>query len=1119
MLRLILGKAGTGKTAAVMEEIRRAVQEKRSGQILLVPEQYSHEAERELCAVCGDSLSLYGEVFSFTGLARRLMSELGGGAATWLDKGGRLLCMSLALSQCASQLHIFTATQRRGELQSALLQQLDELKTARVTPEQLESAAGRAGGELGDKLRDFALIAAAYEAVVANGRADPVDRLDRLAALIPESALGPETSVYVDGFLDFTAQELAVLAALLEKDVSLTVCLTVDELDGQNELYALSRLSARRLLAEAHRHRRPTEVQYLDSREGKCPGLRWFSEELFRYGKADYPGEDRPVSLVLAESITAECEQAAARILSLVRRGDCRWRDIAVAVRGFEDYRGALESVFALYGIPLFTARRSELLQKPLPALVALAYELPESGWEVDDVISLLRTGLTGLSVEESDSLADYVYKWQLRGWAWERPEDWRQHPDGYGAEYDEAAVKRLADINALRRRFAGPLLRFSERTEGTVSAREQAAALAGLLDDWSLPEQLTQRADALEAAGEGALAAEYRQLWEILIGALEQCAAILGEAPMDRASFGGLFTRMLSQYDIGLIPVSLDRVGAGDFDRMRRRRIKHLFVLGCSDDRIPRTEESVGLFDPAERERLLSLDIDLGGGEGELWREFSLLYATLTLPSESLTLSCPVSGPDGEPLRPAFVFSRARALFSLEPEHPEPEETRLSAAGPALTLAARAIKGGSARAEAAAVWFREKEPERFRKLEAAANLTRGRLSPQAVEALYGKRLRLSASRIDRFASCRYAYFCQYGLRAKPYEPAGFTPPEIGTFMHCVLEQTAKAAKAQGGFAAISDEELHKLTDRFVSDFVHTELNDFKEKSPRFVHLFRRLCADMHRIVLDMAQELRRSDFEPLDFELDFSQADTFKPVELGEGEGAMTLTGVADRVDGWLHEGKLYLRVVDYKTGKKAFSLSDVWNGMGLQMLLYLFALESDGEARYGEAIVPAGVMYVPARSAILSLRRDSPEEEEKKRGDALRRSGLVLSDADVIEAWEKGEDKRYIPVKLKGGSAVDGVASMEKLGLLSRHIRGCLTDMAAELHRGSIAADPYYRSQTETACLNCDYFDACHFSEGENGEQSRFLPHIKDEKIWNMMAERWDGPSTPDGKETEHA
>ena len=314
-----------------------------------------------------------------------------------------------------------------------------------------------------------------------------------------------------------------------------------------------------------------------------------------------------------------------------------------------------------------------------------------------------------------------------------------------------------------------------------------------------------------------------------------------------------------------------------------------------------------------------------------------------------------------------------------------------------------------------------------------------------------------------------------------------------------------------GGFQAVDDERIRALTRAWTERYVHEELDDMQEKSGRFIHLFRRLCADGEQIVLDTVQELRRSGFEPLDFELDFSKARDIRPLELGEGEGALTLTGVADRIDGWVHEDKLYLRVVDYKTGKKAFSLSDVWYGMGLQMLLYLFALEENGERRYGREIVPAGVMYLPARNLMLPVDAGAGDEEiAKKRSDALRRSGLVLDDPALLEAWEKGEDKRYIPVKFsKRKDSADSLASLERMGQLSRHLRRTLTQMAGELHRGSIAADPYYRSQQETACLNCDYLDACYFSDGEGGESCRYLPKLSDFKVFTLL----------DGEGSEHA
>lgn len=1103
MLRLIIGKAGTGKTALVINEIKAAVDSRQGGRILLVPEQYSHEAERELCRVCGDSLSRYAEVFSFTGFARRIAAELGGGCVPYLDKGGRLLCMALAVSGLSTRLKVYGAAARKAELQSLLLSAVDELKSSCIAPESLSSAASSCDGGLGEKLEDLALIAEAYDAVVKNGHADPTDRLSVLASQISDSRLDNKTAVYVDGFTDFTRQELEVLFALMEKGVTLTVCLTMDELKGENEIFALSRHSAEQLINRATELGVATSIEKCTEKENRNPALSFFADNMFSWTETAYPDTADSIRLCCAESINAECEMAAARAIELVRDGGCRWRDIAIAVRGFDDYRASLESVFEHYAVPLFVSKKSDLMARPLPAMIALAYELISGGWDVDDVVSYIRTGLAGLDDHQCDTLENYIFKWQLRGNAWTRPGDWRQHPDGYGSEYDEDANARLEEINALRRIVAQPLIQLERRARETETACGQAAALAEFFADVKLPEKLEQRSMELRESGRESLASEYLQLWDLIVNALEQCAAILGDTPMGMEEFGRLFTMMLSKYDVGTIPVSLDRVSAGDFDRMRRRSIKHLIVLGASDQNLPRAGTEAGMFSDDERRRLLELDIDLGGGEdGELWREFSLIYNCLTLPSESLMLSYPAVNGEGAAQRPAFVVNRARALFDLDIAHGDTREARMSAEAPAMTLAARALRGGDKIEQAAAEYFKSVLPERFAGILAASEMSRGSLTRAAVEALYGRELRLSASRVDKFASCQYAYFCQYGLKAKPYEPAGFNPPEIGIFMHYVLENTAREVKERGGFGKVSEEELQAITDRQVQTFVSEKLNDFREKSARFVHLFRRLSRDVHQIVRDMAQELSRSDFEPLSFELNFSDSSQIPPVELGEGEEKLTLTGVADRVDGWIHNGRLYIRVVDYKTGKKSFSLSDVYYGMGLQMLLYLFALEENGQKLYGREVVPAGVVYIPARNALVSAKQEpSPEEAEKNRLADIRRSGLMLDEVELIEAWEHGEDKLYIPVKLSGRNAAQGLANAHRLGLLSKHIKETLTEMAGSLRRGDIAADPYYRSQKETACNNCDYFDACHFVNGENGERCKYLPSLSAESVWSKL------------------
>ena len=1098
MLRLITGKAGAGKTAAIINEIKNSVDSQQGGCLLIVPEQYSHEAERELCAKCGDTLSLYAEVMSFTGLARRLRSLFGGGAAKYLDKGGRLLCMSLSLKNISSRLRLYTAAGRRAELQEALLKAVDELKTACVSSDKLMEAAENCDGVLKDKLADLALILESYEAVVSNVGADPMDALTVLAEQVEENCYGAGLKIYVDGFIDFTNQELQVLHSLMAQGAQLCVCMTVDDIEGGSEIFELSRRSCRRLLAMAHDLGLEVKTEVMEN-SGGDPALSFLSDKMFLYTEDKFQGDCSNVRLFQAQSVAEECEFAAGKALELVRDKGLRWRDIAIAVRGFEDYRETLENSFALYGVPLYTARKSSLSQKPLPALISIAYDIVERGWDTEDVISYIRTGLTGLTPEDGDMLSDYIYKWQLKSAAWHREEDWRQHPDGYGAEETDESREKLEKINSLRREVATPLLHFQQSCRSASTAMEQAVALSQFMAELELPEKMEQRAEALENSGRGDLGQEYRQLWDICINAIEQCAAVLGDREADTVEFGRLFQLVLSKYDVGSIPVSLDRVSSGEFDRVRRRNIKQLIVLGCSDDRLPQSDNGDGMFSGEELEKLLQMDIELGGGS-ELWREFSLIYNCMSLPSEGLSLCMSLTNEKGESLRPAFVYGRTSAIFGIEPEIVDMDDVRMSAPAPALELAADSFYSRSGKAAAAAEYFTENDDRAFALLSSTSKLQRGRLSPLSVEGLYGKSMKLTASRAEKFNSCKYAYFCQYGLRAKPYRPAEFKPPEIGTFMHYILENTARDVKDMGGFKAVSNETLEKLCDKYVSLFISQELNDFREKSPRFVHLFRRICADARRIVLDMAEELRRSDFDPIDFELDILSAQGVEPMELGED---FSLSGVADRVDGWVHDGKLYLRVADYKTGKKKFSLGDVYYGMSMQMLLYLFTLTEGAQKRYGMELMPGGVMYIPASDDILSsdtcLNDDELESERRKK---LCRSGLVFNDEEVMEAWEHGEDKLYFPARGRYGKPdEDKLASAERMGALARHIKELLGEMASQLRGGAIAADPYYRTQTENACLYCDYFEACHFADGENGEALRYIPRLSDKKVWNIL------------------
>jgi ATP-dependent helicase/nuclease subunit B len=341
----------------------------------------------------------------------------------------------------------------------------------------------------------------------------------------------------------------------------------------------------------------------------------------------------------------------------------------------------------------------------------------------------------------------------------------------------------------------------------------------------------------------------------------------------------------------------------------------------------------------------------------------------------------------------------------------------------------------------------------------------------------------------------------QNGLRLEPRVVAEFDAQTAGLFMHYVLENVSREIKAANGFKNTEEKDCRVLTARYVLQYVREVLYDFEGKNARFIYLFRRLEEDVHRIVFDMLDELKHSDFEPLDFELDLSQMAKASACQEPVG---LSLKGIVDRVDGWERGGKLYMRVIDYKTGRKSFDLSDVAYGMGMQMLMYLFALQKIGAARYGAEIAPAGVLYVPARDMVLKMQRSATEEEiKKKRELELRRGGLILSDPFVLDAMENGDAKKFLPVKLSKDGAVtgDSLVSLEQVELLSEYVSHMLRSAAQEILGGEIKCSPYYKNENDNACSFCDYHAVCSFDE-ELGDRLHYTRKMKPDEVWEELS-----------------
>ena len=1112
-LHLILGRAGAGKTTAVLK--RLCANGAARPQVLMVPEQMSHETERALCRQGGAAVSVYAEVLSFSRLANRIFQQAGGLGDPELDGGGRLLLMYRAVKSMAGALTVYSRPSRRPAFLQSLLDTADELKSCCVLPEVLVTAGRDIGGPEGDKLRDLGLICGCYDGLTAQVALDPKDRLTRAAEKLNSCPWAAGKDLWLDGFTDFTPQQGEVLRRLLRQAEQVTVTLTCDKLEedeGGTGIFSPARRTAAWLLRLAQQGGIPCEVEHLvGDFAPRTPPLMALERGLFADGVPEPVPTRGCVTLFRANTPRSEVEWAAAAVRRLAREQGLRYRDIGVVARDYESYRDLVESIFPRYGVPVFSSAMTEILEKPVLALVTAALDVVAGSYAYDDVFRYLKTGLTDLPEEERDLLENYALKWDIRGSRWTQSKEWSWHPRGYGLPWEGEDLERVVRMDQARRQVVEPLEELRKNPDRT--GRGQAIALYSFLERIGLPERLEQRVEELRRRGQPALSDEYRQLWEILCGGLEQCARLLDDAPMELEEFSLLFRLVLSQYDVGSIPVSLDRVTAGETTRQTGHPVKALLFLGADDSTLPMVTASPGLLSDEDRSLLSVYGLELNQSQRDLLcREMTTVYLTCTRPSRYLAVSWPAQGPGGEERRPSFLPGRLRRLFSDLTEQREEDwngSFRLEAPLPALEQAGRNAPLRALLAELPGL-----QPQ-TRRLERAARWERGSLSQTAAERLYGKRVPMSASRMDKYKSCHFSYFMRYGLKAEPRKPAGFTAPEYGTFVHYVLEQVLQDGMfrqtalpgMETTFGPAERTRLHQLTQAAVERYVAEQLGGLEGQSQRFQYLFRRLLRSVQAVVDNAAEELLNGQFRPISFELGFSKGGELPPVELTADGVTLSVSGFVDRVDGWLHDGRLYLRVVDYKTGRKSFDMTEVWNGLGLQMLLYLFTLEEKGQALYGAPVESAGVLYLPARDAVIRGSRTMTDEAWQKAVDKeLVRSGLVLDDPAVLEAMEPAGAKgyRFLPLRVaKSSGAItgDALATAERLGKLGRHIQKVLEAICGELARGTITADPFWRGAEKNACRFCDYAEACHFEEGRGGDCRRWLPGVNAQEFWEHI------------------
>ncbi|HCC35725.1 MAG TPA: hypothetical protein DEQ02_08900 [Ruminococcaceae bacterium] len=1079
MLRFVIGRAGSGKTEFILEEISRKIRDNAAGMLLIVPEQYSFESERALLRRTGVSDAAKAEVLSFSRLCDRVFSEAGGIAGNRLDDGTRVLLMARVLRDLQKGLTIYKKQAAKPDFAAALLKLLSELKQNAVTPEiLLKTADGIRDDRLQNKLTELSYIFAAYEKLAAERYCDPQEDLTRLRGALLGYPFFEGKQVYIDSFKGFTGQQAEILSVILRQAEDVTVALCCDGLQDNEQglgLFSGVKEAAAELIDRAKREGQKiaSPVVLTHNHRFKSLALAALAAGLFAPDAEIYEKEAREVTVCAAQTAYDECDFTARTIKQLVREQGYRYKEIAVIARDLTPYARLIKAAFERYNIPVHMDERVPAETLALSHLVLAALRAVLSGYKTDELLSYMKSELLDIGFIETARLEEYVFLWDIKGKRWLSP--FTANPAGIGAQMDDAGRERLMELNNTREKLLSPLLRLERGIETT--AQSISAALYSFLEDIGATEMTRLFAEKLRAGGETELSELQLRCWDVLMRSLNSMAVTLQGAQTDLREYTALFQMLIASQDMGSIPRGLDEAEVGAAGLMRPGTVRAVFVLGTNEGEFPAAPEPGGILSGKDRERLIEQGLKLNDrARREAVDESFLAYGALTAASERLYVSYKRSDLSGAVKEPSVIISQLKEILpkcTLRDEADCGIESA-EAPEPAFALAAKQWNSGTALSAALKSYFLS-HPDFAGRAAALESLTDTRptsISAQTAGRLFGRRLSVSAAQAESYYRCPFSYFMKYGLGAKPRRAAKIDMMQRGSMMHHVLERMVTRHGGKG-LAGLDPETASREIRLCLDEYVKSALAGIEDESGRIAYYVSRIALHLDDLIAYIGEDFGENLFEPALCEAEIGESGKIPPLTLKLPDGgSISVKGRIDRADTYEKDSVTYIRVIDYKNRGKSFSLADVLYGQNLQMLLYLFTLCENGSRLFGGNPVPAGVIYLPSSRVILDGRQAESEGMRKK-----KLSGLILDSTEAVDAMERHALGIFTPLTFTKSGGVDKRSPLtgpHGFDVIKRHIERLLLNMGTQLHGGKIPVSPT-DGNSLPACAFCDYAAGC--------------------------------------------
>ena len=1138
-LRFYFGPSGSGKSHRIYEEImQRAAQEPGRNFLIIVPDQFTMQTQKDLVMRSDRGGILNIDVLSFGRLSHRILEEVGTKEMPVLDDTGKSLVLQKIAADLKEQLPAMGSLLHKQGYIHEVKSAISEFMQYGISTQDMDKliASAEKRGALAMKLRDLKTLYRGFQDYIRDHFITTEETLDVLRRSLVKSKILPDSVVVFDGFTGFTPIQNRLIQELMRVCEETIVTVTIGEeedpyqMDGEQKLFHLSKKTVAdlvKLAAEAEVTRgEDVFVKGGPNRFAEAPALCYLEQNLFRYQYEPYTEKQHEIHMFEALSPREEVHQTALYIRKLIREEGLTYRDIAVVIGDLEGYASYVETEFGQLEIPCFLDRTRGIVLNPMIEYIKSALQLYIRDFSYDTVFHFLRSGMADISREEIDELENYVIRTGARGYRTysrlftRRTEEMQQ---GSGQEDTERAEETLERLNRIRQQFADTveILHMAPRAK----AGEYVDHLYDFLEQNQVQQKLLNYQQQFEQEGDLAKAREYAQIYRLVMDLLDQIYELLGEEEISLQEFADILEAGFGEITVGTIPQNVDRIVVGDMERTRLKQVKVLFFLGVNDGNIPKNASKGGIISDMDREFLIESGTEMAPSpRQQMYIQRLYLYLNMTKPSERLYLSYAKVNSDGKGIRPSYLIDTVRKLFpQLAVEYPQNRSRLEQIEGRQegaryLAEELREYADGTLREEERQDFYLmyrayEADPEGRDRLTAAAfrRYKESGLSRIVARALYGRQLENSVSRLETYAACACRHFLQYGLSLQEREEFGFEVSDMGNVYHAVLENFAgKLAESGRTWWDFDENFATQAIKEAVEGYAATYGETVLYSSARNEYAITRMSRILTRTVLTLQQHLKQGSFQPDDYELSFRFAEDLDSihVDLSEEE-KMHLQGRIDRIDVSEDAEHVYVKVIDYKSGNKKFDLAALYYGLQLQLVVYMnAAMELESRKHPDKEIVPAALLYYhiddPTIETPVELTQEQINEEILTK---LRMNGVVNSDPAVVERLDRFlQDKsKVIPVeKKKDGSfsARSGILSREELHVVSAYVDTKIRQIGREILDGKIAANPYEKGNEE-ACTYCAYKKVCGFDGSIPGYEKRQLEDLDKQTLMQRMQE----------------